>query len=152
MSQQVTRTKGDDEADADSLDYSASGAAAMRSHLEPLLVKSEPITPFSIPASVPAPAYGAAAAAYGAAAAAYKAPPPPPPPVPAAPQVDSVKALWAHAGSEADELAFEAGDIINVTERTSDDWWRGVVSGKPGPPRLFPSKCVSTYTVHVSLS
>lgn len=104
----------------------------MRSHLEPLLA-SQQVTPYSIPSSVPSPAYGAAAAAY-------KSTPPPPPAVPAPPQVDSVKALWAHQGAAEDELSFEVGDVIIVMDRTNPDWWRGVVQGKPGPGRLFPAK------------
>ena len=40
---------------------------------------------------------------------------------------------------DADDLSFEAGDIIEIVEETNADWWTGRVNGKQG---LFPSAYV----------
>ncbi|KAF4613907.1 hypothetical protein D9613_007853 [Agrocybe pediades] len=59
--------------------------------------------------------------------------------VPAAPSVPQAKALWAYRGDDADDLSFEAGDIVEIVEETNADWWMGRCHGKQG---LFPSTYV----------
>ncbi|KAM6942405.1 GRB2-related adapter protein 2b [Lycodopsis pacificus] len=75
-----------------------------------------------------------------------------PPPPTAPPQPDStpapasgqheassglqVRALYSFDAEEKDELAFNAGDVIEVVERSDQAWWRGRLRGKTG---LFPS-------------
>ncbi|KAG8713319.1 hypothetical protein FRC08_013411 [Ceratobasidium sp. 394] len=62
--------------------------------------------------------------------------PPPPPPDPA-------------------DLSFKAGDIIEIVEETSEDWWVGRLNGRQG---MFPSnRCIkmgddATYVLSFTLS
>ncbi|KAF8907371.1 SH3 domain-containing protein [Gymnopilus junonius] len=63
----------------------------------------------------------------------------PPLPAPRAASLPQAKALWAYSGEDSDDLAFEAGDIVEIVEETNADWWTGRVNGKQG---LFPSAYV----------
>ncbi|KAK9540914.1 hypothetical protein VZT92_003332 [Zoarces viviparus] len=72
-------------------------------------------------------------------------PPAPPqtnsPPAPAPGQHEAssglqVRALYSFAAEEKDELAFNAGDVLEVVERCDQAWWRGRLRGRTG---LFPS-------------
>lgn len=56
-----------------------------------------------------------------------------PPPQRAVPQV---RALYDFTAEESDELAFSAGDIIEVLDRSDPSWWTGKLRGKSG---LFPA-------------
>ena len=49
--------------------------------------------------------------------------------------VTRVRALHAFEPTVAGELAFEKGDIIKVTDRAYDNWWRGQLRGRTG---IFP--------------
>jgi len=58
----------------------------------------------------------------------------------AAPRV-MAKALWNYNedGSDAADLSFAAGDMIEIIEETNPDWWTGKVNGRQA---LFPSSYV----------
>ena len=49
------------------------------------------------------------------------------------------KALYAYGGQHDDELAFEAGDIINLVSKDEEAWWKGELNGRTG---VFPSNYV----------
>ncbi|XP_074517924.1 GRB2-related adapter protein 2b [Halichoeres trimaculatus] len=51
-------------------------------------------------------------------------------------QLLQVRALYGFYAEEADELDFDAGDIINILDNSDESWWRGELRGKRG---LFPS-------------
>lgn len=69
-------------------------------------------------------------------------PPPPPPPASAPPSKGyMVEALYDIEAEAEDELAFKAGDMIEVLETSDDGWWKGRVHGKEG---LFPVNYVRT--------
>uniref|UniRef100_A0A1A7X3K0 Osteoclast-stimulating factor 1 n=1 Tax=Iconisemion striatum TaxID=60296 RepID=A0A1A7X3K0_9TELE len=57
-------------------------------------------------------------------------------PLPQRPSVQQVKALYDFTAEESDELGFNAGDIIEVLDRSDPSWWRGRLRGKSG---LFPA-------------
>jgi len=75
----------------------------------------------------------------------FSAPPPPPPPPPRAQQQEEEEAgdwadvIYDYDSGEAEDLKITEGDIVLITERTSDDWWTGEVNGKKG---LFPASYV----------
>ena len=84
------------------------------------------------------PAYSAGGATSAAAGA--KRPPPPPPMKPkpgAAAAVQHVVALYDYTATADGDLSFNAGDRIEVVERTAsaEDWWTGKVNGQQG---VFP--------------
>uniref|UniRef100_UPI003AABD53E growth factor receptor-bound protein 2-like n=1 Tax=Centroberyx gerrardi TaxID=166262 RepID=UPI003AABD53E len=47
-----------------------------------------------------------------------------------------VRALYSFHAEEKDELAFSAGDVIEVLEHSDPSWWKGRLRSKTG---LFPS-------------
>jgi signal transducing adaptor molecule len=49
--------------------------------------------------------------------------------------VTRVRALHNFEPTVAGELPFEKGDIIKVTDRAYDNWWRGQLRGRTG---IFP--------------
>ena len=52
-------------------------------------------------------------------------------------------ALYAYKPQQEDELQLEPDDIIYVTEKMSDDWWKGqLVNGELG---IFPATYVEEY-------
>lgn len=61
----------------------------------------------------------------------------PPPPRPTARLFAT--ALYDNEPDEADELAFSAGDKIEVLQQDSSGWWKGRLRGKEG---LFPANFV----------
>ncbi|PGH08333.1 hypothetical protein AJ79_06020 [Helicocarpus griseus UAMH5409] len=79
------------------------------------------------------------------AAAAKAKPPPPPPPKPArfasTPPVETVTALYDYEAQAYGDLSFSAGDVIEITQRTSNEneWWTGRINGKTGQ---FPGNYV----------
>ncbi|EPE10213.1 bar domain-containing protein [Ophiostoma piceae UAMH 11346] len=82
-----------------------------------------------------------------AAAVAAKSKPPPPKPKPkpsqltAAPNVETVTALYDYAAAQDGDLSFSAGDRIEVITRTDNpnEWWTGKVNGRQGQ---FPGNYV----------
>ncbi|KAG8770943.1 hypothetical protein FRC12_003955 [Ceratobasidium sp. 428] len=65
--------------------------------------------------------------------------PPPPPPV-RAPVVPKAEAKWDYDSGDTADLSFKAGDVIEIVEETSEDWWVGRLHGKQG---MFPSnRCI----------
>jgi len=50
-----------------------------------------------------------------------------------------VEALWDHVTLDPDELGFEAGEVIEVTDMSERDWWFGKVDEREG---WFPSTFV----------
>ncbi|GIY11990.1 hypothetical protein CDAR_449371 [Caerostris darwini] len=55
------------------------------------------------------------------------------------------EALWDHETLDAEELPFQAGDIIEVTDTSDQDWWWGTKDGQDG---WFPSAFVRLYVSH----
>ncbi|KAL3848612.1 hypothetical protein ACJMK2_019461 [Sinanodonta woodiana] len=49
------------------------------------------------------------------------------------------EALWDHITMDPEELAFRAGDVINVTDLSDKDWWFGLMDGQDG---WFPATFV----------
>lgn len=98
---------------------------------------------------------------WGAAAAA-KAKPPPPKPKPTrfsgAPMVETVTALYDYEAQAAGDLSFNAGDVIEIVQRTANEneWWTGKIGTKqgqfPGRPktgdnRLLDLRCADSVQV-----
>lgn len=54
--------------------------------------------------------------------------------------IDKVIALYPYKAGNPDELTFEKDDIISVTAREEEAWWRGELNGISG---LFPSNYVT---------
>ena len=67
----------------------------------------------------------------GGAAAAGRAMPAPPR-APAAPQKPKATALYAYSAASADELSFNAGDVITILKKDDSGWWEGELNGQKG--------------------
>lgn len=55
---------------------------------------------------------------------------------------DLVQALYDFTPQEPGELAFSRGDVITVTDKTDQHWWRGEIGNRDG---LFPATYVQPY-------
>ena len=55
--------------------------------------------------------------------------------------IDQCQADYDYDATEKDELTIRVGDVINVTLRHDDGWWKGELNGKTG---LFPESYVHT--------
>lgn len=71
-------------------------------------------------------------------------PPPPPKPKPGrlsgAPPPETVTALYDYAAQADGDLSFQAGDVIEIVQRTKNEneWWTGRINGKQGQfPGMF---------------
>ncbi|CAG5118328.1 unnamed protein product [Candidula unifasciata] len=53
------------------------------------------------------------------------------------------EALWDHVTMDPDELAFRAGDLINITDGSDKHWWFGELDGSEG---WFPATFVRVPT------
>ncbi|XP_066912924.1 nostrin-like isoform X2 [Clytia hemisphaerica] len=53
--------------------------------------------------------------------------------------IDQCQADYDYEATEKDELSIRIGDVINVTLRHDDGWWKGELNGKTG---LFPESYV----------
>ncbi|XP_064390369.1 osteoclast-stimulating factor 1-like [Halichondria panicea] len=70
--------------------------------------------------------------------------PAPPKPVPKKPgHVEVVRAIYAYAAQQVDELSFEEGDTLYITEKNEDGWWRARCNKKAG---LIPSNYIEGNT------
>lgn len=49
------------------------------------------------------------------------------------------EALWNHVTYDEEELAFRAGDLLEVVQNKDPDWWFGAINGKCG---WFPASFV----------
>ncbi|KAJ3576273.1 hypothetical protein NP233_g537 [Leucocoprinus birnbaumii] len=119
----------------------SSAAAYKKAPPPPSLGASSSMGAAPPPYSPSPPTNGSASAA--AAAAAKKAPPPPPlksKPKPA-PAVKYVVALYDFAAQADGDLSFNAGDRIELVQRTdsTEDWWTGRLNGHEG---VFPGNYV----------
>lgn len=47
-----------------------------------------------------------------------------------------VRAIYDFTAEEDDELGFNAGDVIEVVDRSDPSWWKGRLRGRTG---LFPA-------------
>jgi len=69
-------------------------------------------------------------------------PAPPPPSRPG--QVTVVKAIYPYTAQRKDELTFEEGDLLYITDKSdTSGWWKGSVGNKTG---LIPSNYVAENT------
>lgn len=53
--------------------------------------------------------------------------------------VTYVEALWDHVTLDSEELAFHAGEVIEVTDMSDKDWWWGSIEQRNG---WFPAAFV----------
>lgn len=88
----------------------------------------------------PPPYTSSGAGVAAASAAGTKRPPPPPPGKPkpgAAAAIQYVVALYDYTAQADGDLSFNAGDKIEVVEKTAsaEDWWTGKINGQQG---VFP--------------
>lgn len=60
-----------------------------------------------------------------------------------------VQAEYSFMGSNNDELCFQKGDIITVTQREDGGWWEGTLNDKTG---WFPSNYVNECKVQLPLA
>lgn len=66
---------------------------------------------------------------------------PPPPRLAPKPGVVKVyKAMWAYTAQQSDELSFEEGDRLYISDQSESGWWKATVKGKSG---LVPSNYVA---------
>ena len=66
---------------------------------------------------------------------------PPPPKLAPKPGVVKVyKAMWTYTAQQADELSFEEGDRLYISDQSESGWWKATVKGKTG---LVPSNYVA---------
>ncbi|CEP08315.1 hypothetical protein [Parasitella parasitica] len=93
-------------------------------------------TPNNIGRSAPPPPAPAAAAA------ANNAPLPPPPPPPPASSLPQYKAIYPFASQNAGEIAFEKGDLLEITEKDENGWW---LARKNGIEGWVPSNYLEEY-------
>ena len=61
-----------------------------------------------------------------------------------------VKTLYAFDGREADELHFGVGEVIQVTDDTHRDWWKGFLQNDPQKIGLFPRSYTSIEVPNLS--
>ncbi|CAE6456305.1 unnamed protein product [Rhizoctonia solani] len=73
-----------------------------------------------------------------------KAPPPPPVRCSIVAQPLMAEAKWDYESNDPADLTFKQGDLIEIVEETSPDWWKGRLNGREG---LFPSnRCAKVET------
>lgn len=93
---------------------------------------------------------GRASSTAGNYASAAKAKPAPPPPKPkpgrlsGVPVAETVTALYPYDAQAEGDLSFNAGDIIEVVQRTDnvEEWWIGKIGGRQGQ---FPGKILFSF-------
>ncbi|KAF9454932.1 BAR-domain-containing protein [Macrolepiota fuliginosa MF-IS2] len=120
----------------------SSAAAYKKSPPPPPSMSASPSMGYAPPPYSPSPPEEKGSAA-AAAAAAKRAPPPPPmksKPKPK-PAIQYVVALYDFAAQAEGDLSFNAGDRIELVQRTgsTEDWWTGRLNGQEG---VFPGNYV----------
>ncbi|KIK70350.1 hypothetical protein GYMLUDRAFT_32353 [Collybiopsis luxurians FD-317 M1] len=125
---------------------SSSSLSSVRSPPPSGFKKAPPPPPSAASQNAAPPPYtpsNGAASAAAAAAAAKRAPPPPPlkPKPRLAPKPQIVVALYDFNAQADGDLSFNAGDRIEIVERTAstEDWWTGKLNGVQG---VFPGNYV----------
>jgi len=53
-----------------------------------------------------------------------------------------VKAKYTFKATNNDELSFQKGDLVTITQQEEGGWWEGTLDGKTG---WFPSNYVTEY-------
>ena len=53
--------------------------------------------------------------------------------------ISTCRALYAYEPQQEDELQLEPDDVVYVTEKMTDDWWKGELNGQLG---IFPATYV----------
>lgn len=53
-----------------------------------------------------------------------------------------VRALYDCSADREDELTFRTGEIIVVSEKEDDNWWKGWIEGQPHRQGAFPASFV----------
>lgn len=53
-----------------------------------------------------------------------------------------VEALWDHITLDPEELAFRAGEVIRVSDRSDRDWWWGALGTNEQRTGWFPANFV----------
>eukprot|EP00052_Salpingoeca_macrocollata_P001537 m.26114 g.26114 ORF g.26114 m.26114 type:complete len:217 (+) comp11471_c0_seq2:60-710(+) len=66
-------------------------------------------------------------------------PPPPPKLAPKPGKVQVFRALYPYQAQGDDELSFEEGDLIYISEQNASGWWKATINGKTG---LIPGNYV----------
>jgi len=59
-----------------------------------------------------------------------------PKPSPKVNPIGKARGLYNYAATDAQEISFNAGDIINILQKDPSGWWQGEINGKIG---VFPS-------------
>ncbi|MCO5589921.1 hypothetical protein L7F22_043890 [Adiantum nelumboides] len=55
------------------------------------------------------------------------------------------RAIWAYNGTDADEITFNEGDLLELIDEVSEGWWKGCIvypDGRKGQEGMFPSNYV----------
>lgn len=58
------------------------------------------------------------------------------------PETCLVQAMFDFAPQDAEELEFKKGDIITITDKSDENWWKGALNGREG---MFPANYVLPY-------
>ena len=53
-----------------------------------------------------------------------------------------VESLWDHITLDPEELAFRAGEVIRVSDRSDRDWWWGAIGNNEQRTGWFPANFV----------
>ena len=53
--------------------------------------------------------------------------------------IGQCEAVYDYTANQSDELSIQPGDIINLIDRQSEDWWQGQIHGEVG---IFPASYV----------
>ncbi|XP_045156525.1 osteoclast-stimulating factor 1-like [Mercenaria mercenaria] len=67
----------------------------------------------------------------------------PPPPVPKPGHVKVVRTMYKYDAQQADELSFDEGELLYITDMSNTDWWRARCGKRSG---LIPSNYVGENT------
>ena len=79
--------------------------------------------------------------------------PAPPPPKAKPGHVQVVRAIYPYTAQQKDELTFEEGDTLYITEKSESGWWKARLGGAKGREGLIPANYIeeSTETIENAL-